>query len=778
MQNKNILEYLKHGKRLIPLIGKKPIIENWVNVSLSEQELIGHIGNFGWALDHNDLVIDIDPRNGGFESWDKLRNEYLKEIDWRKSLIPTVNTPSGGLHVYLQLPEYFKGKIKKNIPQLPGIDFLSYGSQCVIVGSVIGKNEYKWVDDIFCEFNQNSCPKLLLDIISVDAIANNSELGDFDGLIHSSTNEIEEDQILEYLNQLDPSTGYEEWIRIGMALHDWDNQNGLLIWENWSKGGINYQEGATAKHWKSFKPGNGISIGTLIHLVKEEHKKQYEIEISDLIDKIKLADKYSLIAIIDKLPNQDINDIDREIVAKELQSRYKDVIGIRLPINEIRKKIKHNNEQVIETPLWCKNWIYVNSHSGFVNLKTMRLYKSEAFNLENGKYVPDGDKGGKPNANKFVCDNGYVPTVNSMAYLPTYQHQIVEVDNIKILNTFDFASIPVEDKEYTKGGLNAIKIIEKHIKLICESDENCNIFTQWLAHQIQYPGKQILWSPVIQAIQGIGKSFFGELLRVCLGDRNVGTVSPTQVISQFNGWATGVAVNVLEELRIVGHSRFEAVNALKPLITDRMIQINDKGVKQHMTYNTTNYICFTNYKDALPIDEDDRRWWIIFVNIQSLSEIETKFGISLSNYFSKLFDTLRNYPGQIRKWLLEYEISDEFLNIKQAPMTKDKMSMIKSEENNIEGLVEIKELISNGSMMYDINIISSPDLFNDFDEKYPEIQLSNRTKCAVLKKLGYMCHGKVGIFGEQKRFWTKKSTTNDEIRNHFLQKYTDLSSDL
>ena len=158
----------------------------------------------------------------------------------------------------------------------------------------------------------------------------------------------------------------------------------------------------------------------------------------------------------------------------------------------------------------------------------------------------------------------------------------------------------------------------------------------------------------------MGKSFFGELLRYCLGDSNVGTVSSSQVISNFNSWATGVCVNVLEELRIKGKNRYQVINSLKPLITDRMIQINEKGVKQYTTYNTTNYICFTNHKDAIPIDKDDRRWWIIFVPINSLDEMSNILNEDVKTYFPKLFDSMRNNHCEIRKWLLEYEISNEF----------------------------------------------------------------------------------------------------------------------
>ncbi|NYT46818.1 MAG: hypothetical protein H0A75_03415 [Candidatus Methanofishera endochildressiae] len=36
---------------------------------------------------------------------------------------------------------------------------------------------------------------------------------------------------------------------------------------------------------------------------------------------------------------------------------------------------------------------------------------------------------------------------------------------------------------------------------------------------------------------------------------------------------------------------------------------------RNTTHNSTNYITFTNHKDALPLSQTDRRWWVINVEI-------------------------------------------------------------------------------------------------------------------------------------------------------------------
>jgi hypothetical protein len=777
-----IKQYLLAGKKLTLLDGKRPKIKDWTKKAVSDEQLLAHDDNIGWVLGPYDLVVDVDPKNGGKESFLKLL-EYLRVNDPFLKLEPTVTTPSGGFHVYLEMPDQYQGRqFKKTLnKEYPGIDFLTQGSQCVIPSSETDKGRYTWSDDMFGEFEQSSAPKSLIALIIYKNDIE-SELGDFDGLIGGESSNWPEDKVIDMLSKLDPSMPNDEWVKVGMALHDWDPVKGLELWENWSQGGDNYTEGDTDIRWKSFDLGGGVTLGTISHMAKLVVYDKKAEQVNAYMERIKFADEKSLeFDLLPEIRDQEFSKINREKIAKAVQDRFKDLSSIRMPIGNIRQMI--TKAEIVsgtfigdgEIPEWCKDWIYVNSHAGFIDIKTLKLHKSESFNVENGKFVPMAEGGTKPSATKFVSDRGFVEKVDAIAYLPTYDGTICSIDGSSVLNSFNPKTVPIAARDFSDEGLAAIELVKKHIKFVCTTDEDADIFTQWLAHQVQYPGRQVLWSPVVQSIQGVGKSFFGELLRACLGDRNVGTVSPTQVTSDFNGWATNVVVNVLEELRVKGRNRFDAVNALKPLVTDRMIQINDKGVKQFMTYNTTNYMCFTNYKDSLPLDKDDRRWWVIFVPIQSLSELKQYVGEEAKTYFPKLFDAVRSHDREIRKWFLEYEITKEFLAIKQAPMTDDKMSMIATEEASFEGLAELKEMISTGGKYFNEDVVSSPDLFEALMFEHPEMEFKTSQRNAMLKRLGYVSLPQpVKIDGKSRRLWAKKAVEPKQARLLLLQKDTSI----
>ena len=63
---------------------------------------------------------------------------------------------------------------------------------------------------------------------------------------------------------------YDQWIKVGQALHDEFGEQGRALWMDWSSGGAKYQgEGDIDTHWKSFHQGGGVGIGTLFHIAAQ-----------------------------------------------------------------------------------------------------------------------------------------------------------------------------------------------------------------------------------------------------------------------------------------------------------------------------------------------------------------------------------------------------------------------------------------------------------------------------------------------------------------------------
>jgi len=86
-------------------------------------------GPFGFA------VVDIDPKNGGAETWAALRAKYGRTIT------RMVRTPSGGLHLW------FRGTIAAVNKKLgPGIDTRCFGGYVLLPPSSIDGRRYEWIN--------------------------------------------------------------------------------------------------------------------------------------------------------------------------------------------------------------------------------------------------------------------------------------------------------------------------------------------------------------------------------------------------------------------------------------------------------------------------------------------------------------------------------------------------------------------------------------------------------------------------------------------------------
>jgi len=71
------------------------------------------------------------------------------------------------------------------------------------------------------------------------------------------------------LDHISPDISYDDWLRIGMALHHWDPQAGLALWDAWSARGEKYVDGEPPLKWDGFTSGGGVTLGTLFDMAKK-----------------------------------------------------------------------------------------------------------------------------------------------------------------------------------------------------------------------------------------------------------------------------------------------------------------------------------------------------------------------------------------------------------------------------------------------------------------------------------------------------------------------------
>lgn len=255
-----------------------------------------------------------------------------------------------------------------------------------------------------------------------------------------------------------------------------------------------------------------------------------------------------------------------------------------------------------------------------------------------------------------------VPRVDHVRFLPEVEPGEIVIDHMgrRGLNTYLPANIDARAGDVTPW-------LDWLGRLLPDAGDR-DILLRYLAHCVKFPGFKIPWSPMVQSTEGTGKTVFRELLAHCLGDMYVYQPKAPELVksgSTFNGWMRAKLMIVVDEIKI--DERRELIEILKPMIADARVEIQSKGVDQEMEDNCANWLFFSNYKDAIPVNTNGRRYSIFYSALQSAADVEAA-GMG-GDYFGRLFDWLRTDGyAAVAHYLLNYPIERGDI-VMRAPIT-------------------------------------------------------------------------------------------------------------
>jgi hypothetical protein len=382
-------------------------------------------------------------------------------------------------------------------------------------------------------------------------------------------------------------------------------------------------------------------------------------------------------------------------------------------------------------PEWLEDWVYITHSDQFFNMSTKRKAKVQGFNAMYNREVGASSSEPGSSAAALALDLFKIPTPDKVMYIP-WAGEMFDMNGLPCVNSYNVNSPPDIPADFSTSDTKALKTIKDHLKLILVDDDAVNVLTHWMAHNVQNPGKKIRWVPLIKGIEGDGKSLIGKILSMAMGHVNVGVVSPDVIGGSFSSWSEGKCVNVLEEIRLVGHNRYDLVNKLKPYISNDQIEVHRKGENPYDAPNVTNYIAFTNYQDAIPLDDTDRRWWIQFSPFNSETELREMTG---HGYFSELHEAIENHAGAIRRWLLEVEIPVTFQADGRAPFSHAKQKMIAMNVSDEESAA--REIIEKGCLGVSKEVVSTTHLTTALSMMEEGQLLQGPAVARLMSKLGF-----------------------------------------
>jgi hypothetical protein len=580
----------------------------------------------------------------------------------------------------------------------------------------------------------------------------------------------------EVLPHLDPNCGYEDWLRVGQALHHQGqaDEAWLELWDGWSEPGSTYAQGVCAEKWRSFgrRKGRGVTLASLLKETKPQRVQVAQAQrvsaVEQLLADVAAAPTATALEeiIAPQVRNLRMLDVEREQIASAMQAKARE-FGQRLPITRIRTWLRPR--AVLgnaEMPDWARGWVYITDGDKFFNLATKQEVTAAGFRALFNRHMPARDEGGRERADAVALEQWDLPVVAHKAYMPNCE-AVFEMFGLKWANLYRPESVPSVPAAYSAEDLDAIATVEEHFRVYLADQRERDLLLSIIAHNVQHPGTKIRWAPYIHGVPGDGKSFFSELVGVAMGAQNVRMLNGSTLESNFTDWAVGYALVAIEEMKQHGHNRYDIMNRVKPFITNSAVEVHPKGKASYTAPNVSNYMIFSNYLDGAPVDEGDRRY--MFVSSQLTTEDAKR--LTEEGYFKRLFESVQEHPGAIRRWLLEYPLHPEFDANGRAPDTAVKHTVVEMSKSDLESSVE--DLIERGAVGVTRDVISSAHLTRALSTVGGEPLQTSRVN-TMLTRLGYRFAVRVKWRGEACRLWIRQGVVVDELG---MRELLDASSD-
>lgn len=586
----------------------------------------------------------------------------------------------------------------------------------------------------------------------------------------------------EALEAIDSDCSRPEWLNCAAALkHQFGHtveEEALALFDEWSSTGQKYGgEQETKKIWESLRPTPigrlPVTIRSLLRAAEAagwDSKKVKENTFSKLIRWIEEVE--TVTALMEDGPRRIIaapllSAVQEDILVNHIAANVKKRFAYPVSSSAIRKDVARYRaeiraqEQIVggkREPLWARGVCYVTTVQDFYRHRTGERYKAESFNSAYGRWLlpqeEDLRNAGIPVSPKtlsqpIVSPSDYalnhlkISTVYDYAYDPSQPTEVFFVSGgRKYVNTYCATyPDPDQDNAATAGGL-----FQAHLCNLIAEEEYRKTVTDYFAHLVQMPGRKIRYAILIQSVEGAGKTFLAEAAKAVLGGEHVKIISGDSIKSGFNEWSFGHQVVVLEEVRVAGTNKYEVMNALKPLITNDFVSINQKFRDTREVRNISNYLLFSNHHDALALQPGDRRYFVVKSPMQHKSQV-----LALGdNYFPPLYTLLREQPGALRSYFADWEISADFSADGHAPRTKYVQDLINDSASDVAAAVR-RLLLEGDYPLIQYDIVSAKTILDVLHFEESLVHTTAQQLAHVLREEGFRQIGR-HLFGADRHY--------------------------
>jgi hypothetical protein len=482
---------------------------------------------------------------------------------------------------------------------------------------------------------------------------------------------------------------YDTWLQIGMALwHQYDGgEEGSILWHEWSAQASNYDSDALDSKWDTFEPEKGrqpVTAKLILKLANEEEKRLAGEQVEDTKEEIAKARTIEqLTEVAYKIKHIAFEPLIRDSVVATLRKRHKEITGDTMPMARARQLTRYENPENKRRPKWLEDFVYIEKDEIFYHTESRVELSHKAFDAKHNRYMMtqkdrlEGRSSPESTASSAALNMWEIETVYRRMYMP-HEELFFTYNGQRFVNFYSEIGVPDVPDKLSNDERLAIERVKDHFKHLFRFERDWKLLLDWLAYIVQ-TRHRVAWMPLIQGTEGDGKTFFAQMLQVVLGWENVAIVAGEALEEHYNHYMEGALLVFFEEVRLHSTNRYAALNRMKPWITNKVINIRKM---QHGTYqivNTASLLAATNHKDAVPAGQNDTRYFPLFSRWQTKTAID-RFVRENPNYYTDLYGTL-DHAGALRKWLLDYKISDAFNPHARAPESSYRAEMLSLSES-------------------------------------------------------------------------------------------------
>lgn len=590
----------------------------------------------------------------------------------------------------------------------------------------------------------------------------------------------------EALESIDADVSRPEWLNCAAALkHQFGHtceDEAFTLFDEWSAMGQKYGgEKETRKIWESLRPTPvgrlPVTIRSLLRAAEAagwDSKKVKESTFSTLIRWIEEVETVS--ALMEDGPRKVVgapllSAVQEDILVNHIAANVKKRFAYPVSPSAIRKDVARyrqemrNQEQTAggkREPLWARGVCYVTTVQDFYRHRTGERYKAESFDRAYGRWLLPQEED---------LRNAGLPVTPRTLSQPIVSPSDYALNHLKISTVYDYAYDPSQPTEvfFVSGGRKYVntysptypdlapehaaaagETFQGHLRTLVAEGEYQRVITDYFASLVQTPGKKIRWAILIQSVEGAGKTYLAEAAKAILGGEHVKIISGDSIKSGYNEWSFGHQVVVLEEVRVAGSNKYEVMNALKPLITNDFVSVNQKFRDTREVRNISNYLLFSNHHDALALQPGDRRYFVVKSPMQSKAQV-----LALGeNYFPPLYTLLREQPGALRSYFADWNISDSFAADGHAPRTKYVQDLINDSASDVAAAVR-RLLLEGDYPLIQYDIVSAKTILDVLHFEESLARVTSQQLAHVLREEGFRQIGR-HLFGQERHYlWVR-----------------------